>query len=189
MFRSVAARSLSRQLWPHLRLALNQRRPAPLSPAPRRSYTSWSTSVNNLADWTPHETLREWVLDRIRLLRPARVHLCDGSQQEHDELLTQMVHSGMLVRLNEALRPNSYVARSTASDVARVEERTFICSENKSDAGFTSNWADPEEMLSKLTKLFDGCMKGRTMSAYAPPIPPATITSQRCLPQLRLTAC
>ena len=124
---------------------------------------SWSTSANNLADWTSHETLREWILDRIRLLRPARVHLCDGSQQEHDELLTHMVHSGTLVRLNERLRPNSYVARSTASDVARIEERTFICSENKSDAGFTNNWKDPEEMLTKLNKLFDGCMKGRTM--------------------------
>ena len=138
---------------------------APLlsSPPPHRSYMSWSTSTNNLSDWTQHETLREWVLDRIRLLRPARVHLCDGSQQEYDELLTTMVHNGTLVKLNEKLRPNSYVARSTASDVARIEERTFICSENKSDAGPTSNWRDPEEMLTKLNKLFDGCMKGRTM--------------------------
>ena len=74
-----------------------------------------------------------------------------------------MVNNGQLVRLNEKLRPNSYVARSTASDVARIEERTFICSENKSDAGFTNHWKDPEEMLTRLNQLFDGCMKGRTM--------------------------
>ena len=146
---------------------------------------SWSTSTNNLSDWTSHETLREWILDRIRLLRPARVHLCDGSQQEHDELLTGMVHSGTLVRLSEKLRPNSYVARSTASDVARIEERTFICSENKSDAGFTNNWKDPEEMLSKLNKLFDGCMKGRTMSAIAAPLTPQSTACVR----LRLLMC
>ena len=124
---------------------------------------SWSTSSSNLLDWTPHETLREWVFDRIRLLRPARVHLCDGSEAENEALLRNMVHSGVLIRLNEALRPNSYVARSTASDVARIEERTFICSENKSDAGFTNNWKDPEEMQALMNRLFDGCMKGRTM--------------------------
>jgi GTP-dependent phosphoenolpyruvate carboxykinase len=131
--------------------------------SPCRSYTSWSTSVNHLSDWTPHEQLRDWILDRIRLFRPARVHLCDGSEQENAELLTNMVHAGTLIRLNPELRPNSYVARSTASDVARIEERTFICSENKSDAGFTNNWRDPEEMQQQLNRLFDGAMKGRTM--------------------------
>jgi hypothetical protein len=124
---------------------------------------SWSTSSSNLLDWTPHEQLREWVFDRIRHFRPARVHLCDGSDAENEALLTNMVHSGLLIRLNEKLRPNSYVARSTASDVARIEERTFICSENKSDAGFTNNWKDPEEMQATMNRVFDGCMKGRTM--------------------------
>ena len=131
--------------------------------SPSRGYMSWSTSINHLSDWTPHEQLRDWILDRIRLFRPGRVHLCDGSEQENAELLTNMVHAGTLICLNPALRPNSYVARSTASDVARIEERTFICSENKSDAGFTNNWRDPEEMQQHLNRLFDGCMKGRTM--------------------------
>lgn len=109
-----------------------------------RSYVEWSTSSNNLSNWTNHEQLRDWVLDRIKLLRPHRVHLCDGSEEENQELLTAMVHSGVLIKLNEKLRPNSYLARSTSSDVARVEEKTFICSEHKSDAGFTNNWKDPE---------------------------------------------
>ena len=130
--------------------------------APSRGWQSWSTSSSNLLDWTPHEQLREWVFDRIRHFRPARVHLCDGSELENEALLTNMQHSGMLIRLNDRLRPNSYVARSTASDVARIEERTFICSENKSDAGFTNNWSaaqhptagagtDPRALIRALT--------------------------------------
>lgn len=74
-----------------------------------------------------------------------------------------MVHSGALVKLNDNLRPNSYLARSTASDVARVEERTFICSETQNDAGFTNNWRDPEEMYREVGPLYDGVMRGRTM--------------------------
>jgi len=128
-----------------------------------RSYVEWSTSSNNLSSWTEHEQLRLWVLDRIRMLQPARVHLCDGSEQENQEMITSMVHNGTLIPVNPKIRPNSYVARSSTSDVARVEEKTFICSENKNDAGFTNNWRDPEEMQRTMTKLFEGAMRGRTM--------------------------
>lgn len=114
-------------------------------------------------NWTTHEQLKEWVLDRIKLLQPSRVHLCDGSEQENSDLIRQMVQCGTLIPLNPALRPNSYLARSTASDVARVEEKTFICSENQSDAGPTNNWRDPEEMQMFMSKLFSGAMRGRTM--------------------------
>jgi len=129
----------------------------------RRNYVEWSTSSANLSSWTEHEQLRMWALDRIRLLQPARVHLCDGSEQENEELLNNMVHAGTLIPLNPKLRPNSYLARSSTSDVARVEEKTFICSENQSDAGFTNNWQDPEEMQRTMTGLFEGAMRGRTM--------------------------
>lgn len=138
-----------------------------LSPAlsflPRRTYVEWSTSSSNLSNWTQHEGLRTWVLERIRLLQPSRVHLCDGSEEENSDLLNQMVHSGTLIKLNEKLRPNSYLARSNTGDVARVEERTYICSEHQSDAGFTNNWKDPEEMQRVMLKLFEGSMRGRTM--------------------------
>lgn len=134
-----------------------------LASVAKRTYVEWSTSSSNLSQWTEHEQLRLWVLDRIRLLQPARVHLCDGSEQENQEMLTSMVHNGVLIPLNPKIRPNSYLARSSTSDVARVEEKTFICSEHKNDAGFTNNWRDPEEMQRTMTKLFEGAMRGRTM--------------------------
>jgi hypothetical protein len=91
--------------------------PAVSSPAgAQRNYVEWSTSSNNLSSWTEHESLRAWVLDRIRMLQPARVHLCDGSEQENQEMLTSMVHNGSLIPVNPKIRPNSYVARSTTSD-------------------------------------------------------------------------
>lgn len=83
---------------------------------PTRSYVEWSTSSANLSQWTEHEQLRTWILDRIRLLQPSRVHLCDGSEQENEEMLTSMVHAGTLIPLNPKLRPNSYLARSTTTD-------------------------------------------------------------------------
>ena len=137
--------------------------PLSFSPSFSRSYVSWSTSTNNLSDWTRHSQLTDWILDRIRLMRPARIHLCDGSEAENEELLNKMKHSGMFLQINPEMRPNSYLARSSTSDVARIEERTFICSENRSDAGFTNNWRDPEEMSREMNKLFDSCMRGRTM--------------------------
>ncbi|MEX1012228.1 MAG: phosphoenolpyruvate carboxykinase (GTP) [Waddliaceae bacterium] len=107
--------------------------------------------------------LFSWIEEIERLCEPDQVHLCDGSQEEYDTLAKRLVDSGTFIKLNESHRPNSYLARSTTDDVARVEDRTFICSESEEDAGPTNNWADPDEMKEKMRSLFKGCMRGRTM--------------------------
>lgn len=113
--------------------------------------------------WTKNFTLQRWVNEMAALCQPDSIWLCNGSQSEYDQLCEGMVASGCLIRLNPQKRPNSFLARSQPDDVARVEERTFICSIKKSDAGPTNNWCDPQEMKQTLQRVFKGCMRGRTM--------------------------
>ena len=112
---------------------------------------------------TSKQKLIAWVQEMTGLCQPERVHWCDGSDAEYQSLCDAMVESGTFVRLNEKLRPNSFLARSHPSDVARVENRTFICAVTKDEAGPTNNWADPVEMKKTMLDRFNGCMKGRTM--------------------------
>jgi phosphoenolpyruvate carboxykinase (GTP) len=134
---------------------------------------------------TSNSKILSWVGEMSSLCQPDKIHWCDGSDAENRELCDLMVRNGTVVRLNDRLRPNSFLARSHPSDVARLEGRTFICSRTRDEAGPTNNWADPAEMKALMLEKFRGCMKGRTL--YVVPFAMGPLDSPICKRGIQLT--
>ena len=116
-----------------------------------------------ISKMTTNQKLLNWVKEMADMCQPNEIYWCDGSEEENHRLLEEMVDSGVAIKLNPKKKPGCYLFRSDPSDVARVENRTFIASKNQEDAGPTNNWVDPVELKNTMKELYRGCMKGRTM--------------------------
>src|SRR4029077_10493286 len=125
--------------------------------------SSLTIEVETASSEHKHKRLAQWVEEVAHLCKPERVHWCDGSDREYQAMLHLMVLSGTALRFDEKKRPNSILVRSNPADVARVEDRTFICAKTRDEAGPTNNWEDPESMKRKLRALYNDAMLGRTL--------------------------
>ncbi len=139
----------------------------------------------DFSGWTTNTQLQAWIKEQAQLCKPDKIHLCDGSKKEFDETAQLMCQSGAFVALNPDKRPGSFWCHSDPSDVARVEDRTFICCKNEIDSGPTNHWRDPEEMKAHMLQLFNGCMQGRTM--YVIPFCMGPIGSELSLLGVQIT--